>query len=114
MSCFFLYSALRRANLSAQAAKTVYYLFELESPHVKATPKFNRFRNRTDAEKYVSAGVGGILDDIKIEEISEAMANKMKPGAPERIQGGMLYTVEKADYRRAHSLWNRLLRAFQK
>ena len=70
MSCFFLYSASRRANLSAQAAHTVYYLFELKSPHVNGTEKFNRFRNRTDASGFVSAGIGGVLDHVEIEEIS--------------------------------------------
>ena len=114
MSCFFLYSALRRADLSAQAANTVYYLFELESPHVTATAKFNRFRNRTDAEGFVRVGLGGILDDVKIEQISGAAAKKLKHGAPERVNGGVLYNLDRADYRRMHSIWNRFLRMCQK
>jgi hypothetical protein len=114
MSCYFLYSALRRADLSAQAASTVYYLFELKSPHVTATAKFNRFRNRTDAEGFVRVGLGGILDDVKIEEISGSTANKLKHGSPEQINGGVLYSVDRADYRRMHSVWHRILRTFQK
>jgi hypothetical protein len=114
MSCYFLYSALRRADLSAQAAKTVYYLFELKSPHVTATAKFNRFRNRTDAEGFVRVGLGGILDDVKIEEISGSTANKLKHGPPEEVNGGVLYSVDRADYRRMHSAWHRILRTFQK
>jgi predicted 2-oxoglutarate/Fe(II)-dependent dioxygenase YbiX len=114
MSCFFLYSASRRASLSAQAAKTVYYLFELKSPHVTASPKFNRFRNRTDAEKFVRVAVEGILDHEEIEEISQSMANKLKNDSPEQVEGGVLYKVELADYRRMHSFWNRALRMFQK
>jgi hypothetical protein len=114
MSCFFLYSASRRANLSAQAAHTVYYLFELKSPHVNASAKFNRFRNRTDAEGFVSAGIGGVLDHVEIEEISEAKANRFKLGSPEQVTGGVLYSLDQADYRRLHSLWHRLLRMLQR
>jgi hypothetical protein len=114
MSCFFLYSALRRASLSAQVADTVYYLFELKSPHVNATAKFNRFRNRTDAEGFIRIGLGGVLDDVKIEEVSASTANKLKHGAPEQVNGGVLYSVDRADYRRMHSVWHRVLRMFQK
>jgi hypothetical protein len=114
MSCFFLYSASRRANLSAQAAHTVYYLFELKSPHVNATAKFNRFRNRTDAEGFVSVGLGGVLDHVEIEEISESIAIKFKQGSPEPVNGGVLYSLDQADYRRMHSIWHRLLRMLQK
>jgi hypothetical protein len=114
MSCLFLYSASRRANLSAQAAHTVYYLFELKSPHVNGTAKFNRFRNRTDAEGFVSAGIGGVLDHVEIEEISEAKANKFKQGSPEQINGGVLYSLDQADYRRLRSPWQRLLGMLQK
>jgi hypothetical protein len=114
MSCFFSYSALRRADLSAQAAKTVYYLFELESPHVTASAKFNRFRNRTDAEGYIRNGLGGVLDHVQIEAITEARANKLKRGPPEPVNGGVLYSVDRANYRRMHSIWHRLWRMFQK
>jgi hypothetical protein len=114
MSCFFLYSASRRANLSAQAAHTVYYLFELKSPHVNGTAKFNRFRNRTDAEGFVSAGIGGVLDHVEIEEISESKANKFKQGSPEQVNGGVLYSLDQADYRRLRSPWQRLLGMMQK
>jgi hypothetical protein len=114
MSCFFLCSASRRASLSAQSAKTVYYLFELKSPHVDASTKFNSFRNRTDAERFVGVGVGGVLERVKIEEISESTANKLKRGPPEQIGGGVLYSVDWADYRRVHSIWHRVLRVFQK
>jgi hypothetical protein len=114
MSCFFSYSALRRADLSAQAAKTVYYLFELESPHVTASAKFNRFRNRTDAEGFIRDGLGGVLDHVQIEEITEARANKLKRGPPEPVNGGVLYSVDRANYRRMHSIWHRLWRMFQK
>jgi hypothetical protein len=109
MSCFFLYSASRRANLSAQAAQTAYYLFELKSPHVNATAKFNRFRNRTDAAGYISAGIGGVLDHVEIEEISELKANKFKQRSPETVNGGMLYSLDSADYRRLRSPWQRFL-----
>jgi len=114
MSCFFLYSALRRASLSAQAANTVYYLFELKSPHVAGSAKFNRFRNRTDAEGFVSVGLGGVLDHVKIEEINESTANKLKHGLPEQVNGGVLYILDRADYRRMNSIWHRVLRMFLK
>ena len=114
MSCFFLYSALRRADLSAQAATPVHYLFELKSPHVTASAGFNRFRNRTDAEELVRNGLGGILDHVKIEEISEATAKKLKHGPPEPVNGGVLYSMNPADYRRMHSIWHRVVRTFQK
>ena len=114
MSCFFLYSASRRASLSAQASITVYYLFELQSPHVNATAKFNSFRNRTDAERFVDVGLGGVLEHVKIEEISESKANKFKQGSPEQVNGGVLYSLDQADYRRLHSPWQRFLRMLQK
>jgi hypothetical protein len=114
MSCFFLYSASRRANLSAQAAHTVYYLFELKSPHVNGTAKFNRFRNRTDASRFVSTGIGGVLDHVEIEEISELKANRYKPVSPETVNGGVLYSLDQADYRRLRSPWHRFLRMLQK
>ncbi len=114
MSCFFLYSALRRADLSAQAATPVYYLFELKSPHVTASTEFNKFRNRTDAEGLVRDGLGGIMDHVKIEEISESGANLLKNGAPDEVKGGVLYSVDQSDYRRMQSIWYRALRMFQK
>ena len=114
MSCFFLYSALHRASLRAQVANTVYYVFELKSPHVTASAKFNRFRNRTDAEGFVRVGLGGVLDHVKIEEISESTANKFKHGISEQVNGGVLYSVEQADYRRMNSIWQRVLRMFQR
>jgi hypothetical protein len=114
MSRFFLYSASRRASLSAQAANMVYYLFELKSPHVNAGAKFNRFRNRTDAEGFVRVGLGGILDHVEIEEINDSTANKLNHGPPEQINGGVLYRLDWADYRRMHSLWQRVLRVFQR
>jgi hypothetical protein len=114
MSCFFLYSASRRPSLSAQVANSVYYLFELESPHVTASPKFNSFRNRTDAEAFVRDGLGGVLDHVKIEEINESTAKKLKHDSPEQVNGGLLYSVNQADYRRVHSVWHRVLRIFQK
>jgi hypothetical protein len=114
MSCFFLYSALRRADLSAQAATPVYYLFELKSPHVTASAGFNRFKNRTDAEGLVRNGLGGILDHVKIEEISESTANLLKHGTPDEVNGGVLYSVDQADYRRMHSVVYRVFRMFQK
>jgi hypothetical protein len=114
MSCFFLYSALRRADLSAQAANPVYYLFELKSPHVTASADFNRFRNRTDAEGLVRTGIGGILDHVKIAEISESSANLLKHGTPDEVNGGVLYSVDQADYQRMQSIWYRALRIFKK
>jgi hypothetical protein len=114
MSCFFLYSASRRANLSAQAAHPVYYLFELKSPHINGTAKFNRFRNRTDAEGFVSAGIGGVLDHVEIEEISESKASKFKQGSPEQVIGGVLHSLDQADYRRLRSPWQRFLWMLQK
>jgi hypothetical protein len=114
MSCFFLYTALRRASKSSQAANSVYYLFELNSPHVTASAKFNGFMNRQDAEMFVSVGLGGILDHVKIEEISEPTANKLKHGPPEPVNGGVLYSMDPADYRRMHSIWHRVVRTFQK
>ena len=114
MSCFYLYSALRRASLSAQAANTVYYLFELKSPQVTGSAKFNRFRNRTDAEGFVRDGLGGVLDHVKIEEISESTANRLKHTSPEQVNGGLLYSVERADYRLMNSIWRRVLRMFLK
>ena len=114
MSCYFLYSASRRASLSAQAANTVYYLFELQSPHVKASPEFNGFRNRTDAERFVGVGLGGILEHVRIEEISESTAKKLKRGPPEQIDGGVLYRLGWPEYRRMHSIWQRVLRMFQR
>jgi hypothetical protein len=114
MSCFFLYSASRRASLSAQASVTVYYLFELQSPHVNASTKFNSFRNRTDAERFVGVGLGGVLEHVTIEEISESTANKLKHGPPKQIDGGVLYGVDQTDYRQMHSTWQRILRMFQK
>jgi hypothetical protein len=114
MSCFFLYSALRRASLSAQAADPVYYLFELTSPHVTASAGFNKFRNRTDAEGLVRSGLGGILDHVKIEEISESKATLLKHGTPDPVDGGVLYWLHQADYIRMHSIWYRLLRMFLK
>ena len=114
MSCFFLYSALLRASLSAQASITVYYVFELQSPHVNASTKFNSFRNRTDAERFVDVGLGGVLEHVTIEEISESTADKLKRGPPEQIDGGVLYKLDWADYRRMHSIWQRFLRMFQK
>jgi hypothetical protein len=109
-----LYSALRRASLSAQEANSVYYLFELRSPHVTASAKFNRFRNRTDAEGFVRIGLGGVLDHVEIEEISQSTAKGSKHGPPEPIDGGVLYSLDRADYRRMHSIWHRALRMFQK
>jgi hypothetical protein len=106
MSCFFLYSALRRTTLSAQVANPVYYLFELKSPHLTASAKFNRFRNRTDAEEFVRIGVGGVLDHVKIEEISESKAKKLKHGSPEHVNGGVLYKLDRAEYRRMYSIWH--------
>ena len=114
MSCFFLYSALRRASVSAQVANPVYHLFELKSPHVTASAEFNRFMNRKDAEMFIRDGLGGVLDHVKIEEISESTANKLKRGSPEQVNGGVLYSVNQADYRRVHSVWYRVLRLFQK
>jgi hypothetical protein len=114
MSCFFLYSASRRPNLSAQAAHTVYYLFELKSPHVNGTEKFNRFRNRTDASGFVSAGIGGVLDHVEIEEISGLKVDRFKPGSSETINGEVLYGLDQADYRRLRSPWQRFLRMLQK
>ena len=114
MSCFFLYSASRRASLSAQAANTLYYLFELRSPHVNASAKFNRFRNRTDAERFVGVGLDGVLEHVRIEEISESMAKKLKLGPPEEIDGGVLYRLDWPEYRRMHSIWQRVLRMFQR
>ena len=114
MSCFFLYSALRRADLSAQAANPVYYLFELKSPHVTASAGFNRFRNRTDAEELVRSGLGGILDHVKIEEVSESTAKLLKHGTPDEVNGGVLYSVDQADYRRMQSIWYRALRMLRK
>jgi hypothetical protein len=114
MSCFFLYSASRRASLSAQVANTVYYLFELKSPHVAGSSKFNRFRNRTEAEGFVGVGLGGVLDHVKTEEISESTAKNLKHGPPEQINGGVLYSVDRADYRRMNSIWHRVLRILQK
>ena len=114
MSCFFLYSASRRANLSAQAAQTVHYLFELKSPHVNGTAKFNRFRNRTDASGFVSAGIGGVLDHVEIEEISELKGSRFKQGSPETVIGGVLYRLDQADYRRLRSPWQRFLRMLQR
>ena len=92
----------------------MYYLFELKSPHITASAKFNRFRNRTDAEGFVCVGLGGVLDRVKIEEISESTARKLKRGPPEEVNGGVLYSVGGADYRRMHSTWRRDLRLFQK
>jgi hypothetical protein len=113
MSCFFLYSASRRASLSSQAASAVYYLFELKSPHVTASAKFNRFRNRTDAEGLVQIGIGGVLDHVRIEEISKSTAKALKHGPPEEVNGGLLYSVDRADYLRMYSIWHRILRRFQ-
>jgi hypothetical protein len=95
-------------------ANSVYYLFELQSPHVTATAKFNRFRNRTDAEGFIRAGLGGVLDHVEIEEISKSAANGPKHGPPQPIDGGVLYSLGAADYRRMHSIWHRVLRLFQK
>ena len=92
----------------------MYYLFELESPHVTASPKFNSFRNRTDAEAFLRVGLGGVLDHVKIEEINESTAKKLKHDSPEQVNGGVLYSVNQADYRRVHSVWYRVLRMFQK
>jgi hypothetical protein len=114
MSCFFLYSALRRASVSAQAANSVYYLFELKSPHDTGTAEFNRFRNRKDAEMFVRVGLDGVLDHVKIEEMSASTAKKLKHGPAEPVNGGVLYSVDSADYRRMHSIWHRVLRIFQK
>ena len=101
-------------SLSAQVSITVYYLFELQSPHVNATAKFNSFRNRTDAERFVHVGLGGVLEHVTIQEVSESTANKLKRRPPEQIDGGVLYGVDKTDYRRMHSIWQRVLRMFQK
>jgi hypothetical protein len=114
MSCYFLYSASRRSSLSAQTASSVYCLFELQSPHVNASAKFNSFRNRTDAERFVGVGLGGVLEQVEIEEISESTANRLKRVPPEQIEGGMLYKLDWADYRRKYSIWQRFLRMFQK
>jgi hypothetical protein len=105
---------LRRASLSAQAADPVYYLFELKSPDVTGSGKLNRFRNRTDAEGFVRVGLGGVLDHVKIEEIDESTANKLKDGLPEQVNGGLLYSVDRAHYRRMNSLWHHVWRMFQK
>jgi hypothetical protein len=113
MSCFFLYSASHRPSLSAQVANSVCYLFELKSPHITATAKFNSFRNRTDAEAFIRVGLGGVLDHVKIEEINESTANKLKHDSPEQVNGGVLYSVDQAEYRRLHSLSHRVLRLFQ-
>jgi hypothetical protein len=86
----------------------------LKSPQVSGTAKFNRFRNRTDAEGFVRVGLGGVLDDVKIEEISESTANKVKYSSPENVNGGVLYRVDRADYRRMNSIWQRILRMFLK
>lgn len=114
MSCFFLYSASHRPNLSAQVANSVYYLFELQSPHVTASKRFNSFRNRKDAEEFIRVGLGGVLDHVKIEEINGSTANKLKHdiATAEQVNGGVLYSVNEADYRRMHSIWHRLLRMF--
>jgi hypothetical protein len=114
MSCYFLYSASRRSSLSAQTASSVYCLFELQSPHVNASAKFNSFRNRTDAERFIGVGLGGVLEQVEIEEISESTANRLKRVPPEQIDGGMLYKLDWADYRRKYSIWQRFLRMFQK
>ena len=92
----------------------MYYVFELKSPHISGSAKFNRFRNRTDAEGFVRVGLGGVLDHVKIEEINESTANKSNHGPPEQIGGGVLYSLDWADYRRMHSIWQRVLRVFQK
>ena len=92
----------------------MYYLFELKSPHVTGSAKFNRFRNRTDAEGFVRVGIGGVFDHVKIEEISASTANELKHGPPEQINGGVLYSVDRADYHRMHSIWHRVLRMFGK
>ena len=92
----------------------MYYLFELKSPHVTASAKFNRFRNRTDAEGLIRVGLGGVLDHVKIEEISESTAIKLKHGPSEQVNGGVLYSVDWADYRRMNSIWHRVLRMFLK
>src|SRR5258708_27658740 len=113
MSCFFLYSASRRPSLSAQVANSVCYLFELKSPHTTASAKFNSFRNRTEAEAFIRVGLGGVLDHVKIEEINEPTANKLKHDSPEQVNGGVLYSVDQAEYRRMHSLSHRVLRLFQ-
>jgi hypothetical protein len=114
MSCFFLYSALRRASVSAQVANPAYHLFELKSPHVTASAVFNKFMNRKDAEMFIRDGLGGVLDHVKIEEISESTAKKLKTGPPIQVNGGVLYSVDTADYRRTNSIWHRVLRIFQK
>jgi hypothetical protein len=114
MSCYFLFSASRRASLSAQVSITVYYLFELKSPHVSASAKFNSFKNRTDAERFVAVGLGGVLEHVNIEEINESTAKKLKHGPPQQIDGGVLYGLRQMDYRRMHSVWHRVLRMFQK
>ena len=114
MSCYFLFSASRRAGLSAQVSITVYYLFELQSPHVNGSAKFNRFRNRRDAERFVGVGLGGVLEHVNIEEVNESTANRLKHGPPEQIDGGVLYSLDRADYRRMNSVWERILRTFQK
>ncbi|HYY27649.1 MAG TPA: hypothetical protein VE860_06885, partial [Chthoniobacterales bacterium] len=86
----------------------------LQSPHVNGSAKFNTFRNRTDADRFVDVGLGGVLEHVRIEEISESTANKLKRGPPEQIDGGVLYKLDWADYRRTHSIWQRFLRMFQK
>jgi hypothetical protein len=91
----------------------VCYLFELKSPHTTASAKFNSFRNRTDAEAFIRVGLGGVLDHVKIEEINEPTANKLKHDSPEQVNGGVLYSVDQAEYRRMHSLSHRVLRLFQ-
>ena len=110
MSCFFLYSASRRSDLSAQVANPVYYLFELQSPHVTASAEFNRFRNRTDAAGFIRIGLCGVLDHEKIEEIDASTANKLKNDSAKQVNGGVLYCVDEADYRRTHSIWSRVWR----
>jgi hypothetical protein len=46
---------------------------------------------------------------VKMEEISESTANKFKHRPPEQINGGVLYSLDQADYRRMHSIWHRVL-----
>jgi hypothetical protein len=67
-----------------------------------------------DAEGFVRDGLGGALDHVKIEEISESTANRLKDTSPEQVDGGVLYSMERADYRRMNSIWHRVMRMFLK
>ena len=90
----------------------MYYICKLKSPYVAGSAKFNKFRNRSETEGFVRVGLGGLLDRVEIEEISELAANDLKHGPLEEIDGGVHYGLDPADYRRMHSVWYRVLRNF--